>query len=100
MRTVPPLLLSEFAVFSQHPPAEEGRLPAAGDFGEVKFIGSAGVDHGNPVIILLPDEVGGNVRLMNMPMDHDGRMILIQQGTEAFKPLMGQILLVAKAADR
>ena len=37
---------------------------------------------------------------MDVPVDHDRRAPLIQQGTETVKTAVAQVLLVPKPADR
>ena len=37
---------------------------------------------------------------MHMAVDHDGGTVTVQQGTEAFKPAMGGVILISDAADR
>ena len=94
------ILISEFAVFAQHPLAFAGWFFPVRGFGKFKFERGAGIDDRNTVVLPLADEMGGGVGLVNMTVDHDSGMIPVQQGSKAFEAPVCHILLVAQAADR
>ena len=94
------VLLSDPAVFFQQSFPQKVWLFPVRRFREVKRPGHAGVDDRNAFPVSFALEVGTGISLMDMAVDHHGRMPGIQKRTEAFKPPVGEIILVPETADR
>ena len=47
-----------------------------------------------------PAESKGGIRLVNVPVYHDSGTVAVQQGTEALKAAVRQVLLISETADR
>ncbi len=68
--------------------------------GEIVFVAAGGIDDGDAFTIPDADETGGGIGLMDVAVEHNGGVILAEEGAEAFEAAMGEVRLVAQTGDR
>ena len=51
------------------------------------------------MVIMLPLKEGG-IGLVHMPVNHDGRTVAVQQGTETLEPAVRRMILITEPPDR